>query len=1022
MTTLASGYEPKDFESRLYTEWETSGVFTPQGDGPAYSILLPPPNVTGTLHMGHAFQHTLQDALIRYHRMRGYKTLWQMGTDHAGIATEMVVSRNLALAGNGDTRDSLGRDAFIEKVWEWKQQSGDTIERQMRRLGASGDWSRRVFTMDAGASDAVIEAFVRLYEEKLIYRGQRLVNWDPVLKTAISDLEVVSEEENGFLWSIAYPLTDGASYEHIELDTDGNEVLRETRHHLIVATTRPETLLGDTAVMVHPDDERYAHLIGKRVMLPLCNREIPIIADDYVDRAFGTGVVKVTPAHDFNDYAVGQRHTLPMINIFTPDAKTNDNAPLKYRGLDRYEARKAVLIDLDVVSLLIETKPHKLQVPRGDRTGQVIEPYLTDQWFVAMDGFAKRGLELAVGVDGKPGSVKFVPPNWINTYRHWMENIQDWCISRQLWWGHRIPAWYDDAGNIYVARDEAAAQAQAAAKSGGPGPTLRRDNDVLETWFSSGLWPISTMGWPNAEAMRERGFADFVPSSVLVTGFDIIFFWVARMIMMTDHFVGQDAPQASDVQRVPFKDVYITGLVRDKDGQKMSKSKGNILDPLDIIDGISLDELVAKRTTGLMKPQDAPKIEKNTRKEFDGGIAAHGADALRFTMAALAGPGRDIKFDMARCEGYKNFCNKLWNATRFALMNTEGFSLPSPAGVSGHVGEPMVRGSANAIAPSAMAGHVAEGEGSASNDARSQNQPSSGAVRHLLPMGEGNSIAPQPITDAERWILARLAKVSTEAAEHFASYRFDLLSQTLYEFAWNEVCDWFVELAKPALNGNDQAAADSTRHTLLYVLESLLRLLHPLIPFVTEELWRHVAPKLGIVGHSISLQPYPQASSYIDPSYAAAETDIEWFKHVVSAVRSIRSTLGISPKQQVTLLAKGGSAEDGARLATFAAQLSFLLKLDAVETLTGDPPAAAPAVVGELQLFVPLDGLVDLDAERTRLDKEIAKVSIEKNKSDAKLAKFGGNVPAAVVEQEQQRLADWTSKLQALMEQRARLN
>jgi valyl-tRNA synthetase len=975
MTTLASGYEPKDFESRLYAEWEASGVFAPQGDGPAYTILLPPPNVTGTLHMGHAFQHTLQDALIRYHRMRGYRTLWQMGTDHAGIATEMVVSRNLQIAGQGDTRDSLGREKFIEKVWEWKQQSGDTIERQMRRLGTSGDWTRRVFTMDPMASDAVIEAFVRLYEEGLIYRGQKLVNWDPVLKTAISDLEVVSEEENGFLWSIAYPLANGETYEHVEHDADGNETLRETRGYLIVATTRPETMLGDTAVMVHPEDPRYTHLIGKTVTLPLCDRALPIIADDYVDRAFGTGVVKVTPAHDFNDNAVGQRHGLPMINIFTPDAAVNDNAPDQYRGLDRFAARKIIVAELEAAGLLIETKPHKLQVPRGDRTGQVIEPYLTDQWFVAMDGFAKRGLELA-----ENGSVKFVPPNWINTYRHWMENIQDWCISRQLWWGHRIPAWYDEAGNIYVARNEEEARAKAAAVVGGASapssgetlattgeklaakaaPTtdtirLRQDSDVLETWFSSGLWPISTMGWPNPDLMRERGFEQFVPSSVLVTGFDIIFFWVARMIVMTDHFMPKDA---ADAERVPFHDVYITGLVRDKDGQKMSKSKGNILDPLDIIDGITEDALVAKRTTGLMKPQDAPKIEKNTRKEFGGGIAPHGADALRFTMAALAGPGRDIKFDMARCEGYKNFCNKLWNATRFTLMNTEGFSA---------------------------------------------------------------SGAPQPKTDAERWILSRLAKVSAEAAEHFDNYRFDLLSQALYEFAWNEFCDWFVELAKPALNGSDAEAADSTRHTLLYVLESLLRLLHPLIPFVTEELWRHVAPKLGIDGASISVRRYPQAADFAAGGYAGAEADIEWFKAVVSAVRSIRSTLGISPSKQVTLLARGGSTADAARVATFSAQLSFLLKLEAVEILDGDPPAAAPAVVGDLQLFVPLEGLVDLDAERARLDKEIVKVAAEKDKSEAKLAKFGGNVPPTVVEQERVRLADWTSKLAALQEQRGRL-
>jgi valyl-tRNA synthetase len=1021
MTTLASGYEPKDFESRLYAEWEASGVFAPQGDGPAYTILLPPPNVTGTLHMGHAFQHTLQDALIRYHRMRGYRTLWQMGTDHAGIATEMVVSRNLQIAGNGETRDSLGREKFIDRVWEWKHQSGGTIERQMRRLGASGDWTRSVFTMDPMASDAVIEAFVKLYEQGLIYRGQKLVNWDPVLKTAISDLEVVSEEESGFLWSIAYPLANGETYEHVEHDADGNEILRETRDYLIVATTRPETMLGDTAVMVHPEDPRYTHLIGKTVILPLCDRELPIIADDYVDRAFGTGVVKVTPAHDFNDNAVGQRHNLPMINIFTKEAKVVSNSasdwhmnqttsnpsenrnrvfsvvdmagdigiPEKYWGLDRFEARKLIVADLEAAGLLIETKPHKLQVPRGDRTGQVIEPYLTDQWFVKMDGFARRGMELV-----ENGSVKFVPPNWINTYRHWMENIQDWCISRQLWWGHRIPAWYDEAGNVHVGRSEAEVRAKV-----GDIP-LRQDSDVLETWFSSGLWPISTMGWPNAELMRERGFEQFVPSSVLVTGFDIIFFWVARMIVMTDHFMPQDA---SDAERVPFRDVYITGLVRDKDGQKMSKSKGNILDPLDIIDGISEDDLVAKRTTGLMKPQDAPKIEKATRKEFAGGIAPHGADALRFTMAALAGPGRDIKFDMARCEGYKNFCNKLWNATRFALMNTEGFSLPSPAG----------RG--------------AGGEGSVSREGSAHNEPSSGASRHpgsspgqaLLPTGEGNIIAPK--TDAERWILSRLAKVSAEAGEHFASYRFDLLSQALYDFAWNEFCDWFVELAKPALSGSDAEAADSTRHTLLHVLESLLRLLHPLIPFVTEELWRQVAPKLGIEGATVSLQRYPQAADFGAEGYADAEADIEWLKAVASAVRSIRSTLGISPSKQIALLFRGGDAVDAARITKFSAQLRFLLRLESIDILAGEPPAAAPAVVGELQIFVPLEGLVDLDAERARLDKEIAKISAEKDKSEAKLAKFGGNVPPAVVEQERQRLADWTAKLEALQAQRSRL-
>ena len=941
MTTLAPGYEPKSFESRLYAQWESSGAFAPSGDGPAYTILLPPPNVTGTLHMGHAFQHTLQDALIRYHRMRGFRTLWQMGTDHAGIATEMVVSRNLAIEGKGHTRDSLGRDAFIEKVWEWKQESGDTIERQMRRLGASGDWSRSVFTMDPMASDAITEAFVRLHEQGLIYRGQRLVNWDPVLKTAISDLEVASEEENGHMWSIRYPLADGVTYEHVERDADGNEVLREVRDYLVVATTRPETMLGDTAAMVHPEDPRYLALHGKFVQLPLTGRRIPVITDDYVDREFGTGVVKVTPAHDFNDYAVGQRHALPMINIFTDEAKimsSREDIAAKYRGLDRFDARKLIVADLEAAGLLVEIKPHRLQVPRGDRSGQVIEPFLTDQWFVKMDTLAQRGLELV-----ESGEVKFVPPNWINTYRHWLENIQDWTISRQLWWGHRIPAWFDDAGNAYVGRSED--EVRARNKLGNA--TLHQDPDVLETWFSSAMFPFSTQGWPNEDAMGELGFDIALPTSVLVTGFDIIFFWVARMIMMTDQLVG----------RVPFRDVYITGLVRDKDGQKMSKSKGNILDPLDIIDGIAIDALVEKRTRGLMQPKMAEKIEKATRKEFPDGINAHGADALRFTMAALAGPGRDIKFDLARAEGYKNFCNKLWNATRFALMN----------------------------------------------------------------VGDANfSGAPQPKTDAEKWILAQLDRATAEAAGHFTEYRFDLLAQTLYEFAWNQFCDWFVELAKPALNGDDAEAADSTRHTLLYVLDALLRLLHPLIPFVTEELWQSVAPKLGKSG-SIMLQAYPQAGEIDASAYARADADIEWLKAMVSAVRRIRSELGVSPAKQVSLLLRGGNVDDVARIARFDAQLRFLCRLERIETLAGEPPAAAPAVVGELQLFVPLEGLVDLDAERVRLDKEIAKVASEKDKSEAKLAKFGAGVPPAVVEQEQARLADWSAKLEALSAQRARL-
>ncbi|MDY0955969.1 valine--tRNA ligase [Stenotrophomonas rhizophila] len=922
MTQLASSYDPKTFETALYDAWEKAGHFKPSGKGEPYTILLPPPNVTGTLHMGHAFQQTLMDALVRYHRMRGYDTLWQVGTDHAGIATEMVVSRNLALEGKGETRDSLGREGFIEKVWEWKAFSGDTIERQMRRLGTSADWSRSTFTMDPQPSEAVIEAFLRWHEQGLIYRGQRLVNWDPVLKTAISDLEVESVEEDGFLWSISYPLADGSGT-------------------LTVATTRPETMLGDTAVMVHPEDERYAHLIGKMVKLPLTDREIPVIADDYVDREFGTGVVKVTPAHDFNDYQVGVRHNLPMINLFTPVAAINDNAPEKYRGLDRYEARKVILAELEDLGILVETKPHKLQVPRGDRTQQVIEPYLTDQWFVKMDVLAKRGLELV-----ENGSIQFVPANWINTYRHWMENIQDWCISRQLWWGHRIPAWFDDAGNCYVGRDEADARAR---NNVGADVALHQDSDVLETWFSSQLWPFSTLGWPNEQAMADRGFERYLPSAVLVTGFDIIFFWVARMIMATDSFTG----------KIPFKDIYMTGLIRDAQGQKMSKSKGNVLDPLDIIDGISLEDLVAKRTTGLMKPKDAPKIEKATRKEFPDGIIAHGADALRFTIAALATHGRDIKFDMSRAEGYKNFCNKLWNASRFTLMNTEGSSFTG---------------------------------------------------------------VPQPRTDAERWILARLAAVSAEAQTHYANYRFDLLAQCLYEFAWNEFCDWFLELTKPALNGDNADDAASTRHTLLYVLEALLRLLHPLIPFVTEQLWRQVAPRLGLGEDTLSLRPYPTADEFAG-DFARAEADVEWLKGMVNALRRVRSELNVPPAKQVTLLLQGGTADDRTRVARFTASLSFLLKLARIDWLAdaADTPPSAAAIVGELKLLVPLEGLVDLGAERARLDKEIARVESEKEKSQTKLGKFTDKVPAAVVEQERVRLVEWTAQLAGLVEQRAKL-
>ena len=953
---MDKSFEPAAIEARWYPYWEQNGCFKPAGTGPAYSIMLPPPNVTGTLHMGHAFQHTLMDALIRYHRMKGFDTLWQVGTDHAGIATEMVVNRNLAQEGKGESRDSLGREAFIEKVWEWKEHSGNTITRQMRRLGTSGDWSRERFTMDEGLSEAVVETFVRLFEQGLIYRGQRLVNWDPVLKTAISDLEVVSEEESGQLWSIAYPLADGSG-------------------QLVVATTRPETMLGDVAVMVHPEDERYVQLIGKSVRLPLCDREIPIIADDYVDREFGTGVVKVTPAHDFNDYAVGQRHGLPLINIFTPEAAINSNAPAKYQGVDRYEARKLVLADLDAAGLLVETKPHTLQVPRGDRTGQVIEPFLTDQWFVKMDSLAKRGMELV-----ESGAVKFVPENWINTYRHWMDNIQDWCISRQLWWGHRIPAWYDEQGKVYVARSEEEAyrragfnppsQNQARDKAADPGtdldrgetersdggsrPALRRDNDVLETWFSSALWSHSTLGWPNPEAMQQQGFDRYLPTSVLVTGFDIIFFWVARMIMMTDHYTGQ----------VPCKQVYITGLVRDKDGQNMSKSKGNVLDPIDLIDGISLDELVAKRTAGLMQPQMAQKIEKATRKEFPDGIPAFGADALRFTFASLASHGRDIKFDLQRCEGYKNFCNKLWNAARFVLMNCEapGFEI-------------------------------------------------------------GDSTFEQPATDAEKWILTRFQQMLAEVESQFAAYRFDLASYAMYEFVWNQLCDWFLELTKPALNGDDEVAANSTRRTLLYVLEQTLRVLHPLLPFITEEIWQHVAPKRGVQGRSISTQAYPEQNPAL--VFVEQANRVEWLKTVISQLRRIRSELNVQPRVQIQLLYANGKPEDRQLAERFAAQIAFLAKLESQRWLAADetPPAASAAVVGELSLYVPLAGLVDVEAEKARLSKEIKRIQAEVGKCNGKLgnANFVANAPAEVVEQERQRLADFSAQVSELQRSLAAL-
>lgn len=917
---MDKSFEPSPIESKWYAQWEANGYFKPSGKGTPYTIMLPPPNVTGTLHMGHAFQHTIMDTLVRYHRMRGFDTLWQLGTDHAGIATEMVVTRQLNA--EGKQRSDFDRDAFISRVWEWKAESGDTIGRQMRRMGVSGDWSREVFTMDPGPSKAVVETFVRLHEEGLIYRGQKLVNWDPVLKTAISDLEVVSEEEDGSMWSIRYPLADGSG-------------------ELVVATTRPETMLGDVAVAVHPEDERYAHLIGKMLNLPLSDRQIPIIGDDYVEKDFGTGCVKITPAHDFNDYAIGLRHNLPMINILTDDAKINDAAPEKYRGLDRYVARKAVLADLEVAELLVETKKHKLQVPRGDRTGQVIEPYLTWQWFVKMDTLAARGLQLV-----EQGDVKFVPENWINTYRHWLANIQDWCISRQLTWGHQIPAWYTADGTIVVAHDETEAKAKAAEL--GYTGALRRDLDVLETWFSSSLWSHSTLGWPDSQAQAERGFDRYLPTNVLVTGFDIIFFWVARMIMMTDHFTGE----------VPFKDVYVTGLIRDKDGQKMSKSKGNVLDPLDLIDGITLDDLVAKRTSSLMQPKMAEKIEKATRKEFAEGIPAFGADALRFTFASLATHGRDIKFDLERAAGYKAFVNKLWNASRFVLMN---------------LGE------------------------------------------------DAKVVATKPTTEAERWILTRLHDTLATVKEQLAGYRFDLAAQALYEFTWNEFCDWFLELSKPALSGNDAAAVASTRYTLVHVLETLLRALHPIIPFVTEEIWQNVRPVLGIEGETIMLRPYPEATDVEADATATAE--IEWVKDVLTGVRRIRAEMNISPGKVIPLLFADGDTADRGRAAKFAAQIAFLGRVETPVWVDGEEPAAAVGVVGGMRVLIPLEGLIDVGAEKARLAKEIARIEGEVRKCEAKLgnANFVANAPAEVVEQERQRIADWTHQAQAMREQALKL-
>jgi valyl-tRNA synthetase len=966
---MEKSFEPAQIESTWYARWEASGAFKPSGRGEPYCILLPPPNVTGTLHMGHAFQQTVMDMLVRYQRMRGRDTLWQVGTDHAGIATQKIVENQLAT--EDKTRHDLGREAFVERVWQWKQESGSTITNQMRRIGAAADWSRERFTMDEGLSAAVRKVFVEWYRAGLIYRGNRLVNWDPALGTAVSDLEVNNVERDGHMWSIRYPVADGDE-------------------SLVVATTRPETMLGDVAVAVHPEDERYAHLVGKTLKLPLSGREIPVIADDYVDREFGTGCVKITPAHDFNDYAIGQRHQLPPITIFTLDAKVNDNAPEKYRGLDRYDARKAVLADLEAAGLLVETKPHKLQVPVSQRSDAVIEPMLTDQWFVDLTSDKGRKAITEPALDAvRSGKIRFVPENWSTTYTQWLENIQDWCISRQLWWGHRIPAWYDEAGHIFVGEDEADARANATTT---PVGALRQDEDVLDTWFSSALWPFSTLGWPLDGPVKDADgnvVADwshdriYLPSAVLVTGFDIIFFWVARMVMATLYFTGQ----------VPFREVYINAIVRDAEGQKMSKSKGNTLDPLDLIDGIGLEPLVAKSTRSLLIPQVREKVEKRIRRDYPDGIPAIGTDALRFTFAALASYSRTINFDIKRAEGYKAFCNKLWNAARFVLMNVSDKPLSL-----------RERG---------------WGEGSVEAQLPGTPVPSSGASRHLLPEGEGS----KPATEAERWILTRLSQTLAEVEQHFVTYRFDHLAQALYEFVWNEYCDWFLELSKPALNGDDAEAAASTRHTLLVVLETVLRALHPVIPFITEEVWQSVAPKLGIPGDSIMQQAWPDAGSIVADEAATAE--IEWFKAVLSGIRRIRSEMNIAPGKTIPLLLADGDATDRARAAKFATQVAFLARVETPQWIEpgADEPAAAAAVVGSLRVLIPLAGLIDVDAEKARLAKEIGRVEGEIRKCEGKLgnAKFVANAPADVVAQERQRIADWNTQLAALREQAGKL-